>query len=521
MPLTHVCVWDSKIGYRRVTVEEACEMYPYGASARSGHFVCELCAQNVLLTAPGLNVQHFRHDPASPNKECDERQAYFDPTYGRSMRGLNSHEMPLRLFITGTSFSLQLGFFYPPDNKARCDKIKIAGDSHQVYEYSFERIERIGTTYLSVGSIPSQIYGVEYVNANTELKRFWSNKITGINTTGSFFDGRTGQILQSGGKAYSGNSYYLLQRCPLYSYHTDIEATEVARNQASTFTTWYLYKIRIKKFSVYSAKFFLKYAIFLTEKPTKFYPIWPAYINDPYFIYHNSPEFYFYLCGDDAELKSYPATANVLGIQDGKLYKLYTREREQLISLGKSGALGFSYLIKQPLSKRTPLPSVTIYDHAGNLLTEETYSKIPKSKLISVSCQYDGKAVVRRKGKIDRTYKLSAEQNLEIDGLAFDTEIQFYQGCDCVRTLCFEKEKDTYDVLALDDELIKKLTACSGPMISVAHSVGALAGKFASYPQTKQWLQTTIRQGVMPRSAYRMLINYDPSSPIHGGKICN
>lgn len=80
MPLTHVCVWDSKIGYRRITVEEACKMYPYGASARSGHFVCELCAQNVLLTAPGMNVQHFRHDPASPNKECDERQASFVQT---------------------------------------------------------------------------------------------------------------------------------------------------------------------------------------------------------------------------------------------------------------------------------------------------------------------------------------------------------------------------------------------------------------------------------------------------------
>ena len=109
-----------------------------------------------------MNVQHFRHDPASPNKECDERQASFDPNYGRSLRALNSHIMPLRLVVTGSIFSLQLGFFYPPDNKAHCDKIKIAGDSHQVYEYSFERIERIGTTYLSVGSIPSQIYGVEY-----------------------------------------------------------------------------------------------------------------------------------------------------------------------------------------------------------------------------------------------------------------------------------------------------------------------------------------------------------------------
>lgn len=202
MPLTHVCVWDSKIGYRRITVEEACKMYPYGASARSGHFVCELCAQNVLLTVPGMNVQHFRHDPASPNKECDERQASFDPNYGRSLRALNSHIMPLRLVVTGSIFSLQLGFFYPPDNKAHCDKIKIAGDSHQVYEYSFERIERIGTTYLSVGSIPSQIYCVEYINANPELRRFWSNNIPGINQAGSFFDGRTGQILQSGGKAY-------------------------------------------------------------------------------------------------------------------------------------------------------------------------------------------------------------------------------------------------------------------------------------------------------------------------------
>lgn len=50
MPLTHVCVWDSKIGYRRVTVEEACEMYPYGASARIGHFVCELCAHKMFYS---------------------------------------------------------------------------------------------------------------------------------------------------------------------------------------------------------------------------------------------------------------------------------------------------------------------------------------------------------------------------------------------------------------------------------------------------------------------------------------
>lgn len=94
MPLSHVCVWDADIGYKRISLESACKMYPNGASAKSGYFVCELCAQNVLLTAPGVNVRHFRHDPSSPNKECDERQAHFDPLYGRRLRSLNSHLKP-------------------------------------------------------------------------------------------------------------------------------------------------------------------------------------------------------------------------------------------------------------------------------------------------------------------------------------------------------------------------------------------------------------------------------------------
>ena len=105
MPLSHVCVWDADIGYKRISLESACKMYPNGASAKSGYFVCELCAQNVLLTAPGVNVRHFRHDPSSPNKECDERQAHFDPLYGRRLRNLNSHLMPLRITVAKESFA--------------------------------------------------------------------------------------------------------------------------------------------------------------------------------------------------------------------------------------------------------------------------------------------------------------------------------------------------------------------------------------------------------------------------------
>ena len=284
MPLSHVCVWDADIGYKRISLESACKMYPNGASAKSGYFVCELCAQNVLLTAPGVNVRHFRHDPSSPNKECDERQAHFDPLYGRRLRNLNSHLMPLRITVAKESFALQMGFFCPPDSEARCDKIRITTNSGKAYEYSFERIERGGTTYLNIGETPSREYNLEYINAAADLVKFWPSKVPGISSSGSFFDERTGQILPSGAKAYFGDSYYLLQSKPLGDPPTGLEVSEVLRTKTGSLATWYLYKIQIKRFSEITAKFFLKYAIFLTEHPTKFYPIWPAYIKEPYWI---------------------------------------------------------------------------------------------------------------------------------------------------------------------------------------------------------------------------------------------
>lgn len=386
MPLSHVCVWDADIGYKRISLESACKMYPNGASAKSGYFVCELCAQNVLLTAPGVNVRHFRHDPSSPNKECDERQAHFDPLYGRRLRNLNSHLMPLRITVAKESFALQMGFFCPPDSGARCDKIRITTNSGKAYEYSFERIERGGTTYLNIGETPSREYNLEYINAAADLVKFWPSKVPGISSSGSFFDERTGQILPSGAKAYFGDSYYLLQSKPLGDPPTGLEVSEVLRTKTGSLATWYLYKIQIKRFSEITAKFFLKYAIFLTEHPTKFYPIWPAYIKEPYFIYHNSDQFFFYLDGDDAELRAYPASENLINSTTGRLYKLYARDREQLVAIGKSGALGFSYLIRQPLNRKVVLPSIEVSDYDGNVLDGDSCVKLPKFKSICFLC---------------------------------------------------------------------------------------------------------------------------------------
>lgn len=506
MPLTHVCVWDPKIGYRRISISEACEMYPYGVSASSGHLVCELCAQNVLLTGRGVNVQHFRHDPNSPNKECEERQLYFDPTYGRALRSLNSHIMPLRIVVNGSTFVMQLGFFCPPDINAKCDRIKIVGDKNYCFEYSFDRIEKIGTTYLNVGTFPCKKYNIECVNANTALKRYWNDTVTGVSSSGSFFDARTGHILLSGAKANFGNTYYLLQKCRLYTYISDVEVTEICRTNEGDFSTWYLYKIRVKRFSECSAKFFLKYSIFLTERPTKFYPIWPAYIRDPHFIYHNSNAFYFYLCGDDAELKSYPASSRVLSTDDGKLYKLHTREREQLISIGKSGALGFSYLIKKKLDNEVSLPNVRVVDYLGNELTEDIYDTIPKNKYIAVLSQYDGRVVVYKNQKIQIIHKITADQDLMIDELSDGIELKFYCGCDCIRTMRFEYSREKRDSHTIDRTLVKKLQMCSGSKMPITHAFGAIIQKYESFPETKQWLYTVLKNGEITRKAFRLLI---------------
>lgn len=505
MPLTHVRVWDSQIGYRRVTIEEARKLRPRGERASSGFFVCELCTQNVCLTAPGINVQHFRHDSAAQTKACIDRQSTLGSPYSRLSAALKCYIIPLHLSVSESEHSFFLGFFFPSGVRNHCDRLKIYGDSHQMYEYSVERIDEISTTYLQVGSIPSLNYWIEYINANTKSDKLWPTQLLGINKAGSLFDGKTGRILQSGGNAYSGNFYYLLQRHPIYLCPTEIDAVEISRTQSNSSTTWYLYKIYTRRFSESAAKFFLKYAIFLTEKPTNIYPVWPPYIEDPYFIYHNSAIFFFYLCGDDAELMAYPATANAITTHDGKLYKLYARGREQVVSLGKSGALGFSYLIKQPLSKKASSPNLSIKDAAGVELTEDSYSKLPKSKYILVSCQYDGKAVVRNNQRIVHIYKISSEQDLLIDGLSLGAEISFYHGCDCVRTLHFQKEESLHSTLDFDNELVTKLRNCSGPMIAVTHSIGSVGGKLSAYPETKRWLLKAIRKGKMPRSAYQLL----------------
>ena len=241
MPLTHVCVWDGKAGYRRVSIEEACSMYPYTVAANRGIFVCSLCAQNVGLTAPGANVRHFRHTSAAQKKECEDRAQ----AYARASTGYNCHPMPLRIKVAHGSYSLELGFFHTPSSATsgpRCQKIIITDDNKQQHIYSFERLSLEGVTYLNVGNIPSTEYHLSYDHPSSNLDRYWPSKTTGINIRGSFFDCSTGKILYSGSKAYPYRDYYLLQRRSIGYVPHGISYESIAETRTGSFTTWYLSK---------------------------------------------------------------------------------------------------------------------------------------------------------------------------------------------------------------------------------------------------------------------------------------
>lgn len=514
MPLTHVCVWDSKIGYRRVSIDEACAMYPYGTvRASSGHFVCELCAENVCLTAPGAYARHFRHDSASQNKECEERQQ----AYTRTIASLNNHPMPIRIRVTGNRYLLQMGFISPSrgNERPRCSIIKIGGDAHQKFEYSFERIEDIGITYLDIGNIPSQKYYLSYENPSAHLTKYWPSTTPGMNSGGTFFDAVSGRMLQTGSKASPGKSYYLLQRAPVYSFEipNGITMQKITEVRTPMLTTWSLYKLDIHSFTEAVARFFLKRSIFLTEKPTVFYPIWPPYVEDPYFLYHRNNELYFYMKGENAELKTFPVTATSIApisdsVEHGKLYRIMASSKEQLLSLGISGALGFSYLVKKELDHQAEVPVVAVTDSEGTSYDEAVYDQLPKGKRLTIIAPFDGKAIVKKNDKVLFVYRIAANQMIEIDQIAFGIQLELYQGCDLVRALGFERKRTECDSALMDEELVAKLQNARGSMVPIPHSIGASVLKLQDYTKTKLWLRKMIRTGEMPRQALRLLIAY-------------
>ena len=514
MSLTHICIWDANKGYRHITLEEACNIPEYKyrtVRAEEGVFVCELCAQRVCLTAPGKQRRNFRHNSTSEKKECEDRAQI----YARNKIQDDSHPvLPLRIEERQGSYLLSLGLFHDPSfniNGAQCPKVIITGDSGQKFVHSFERLSPQGITYLNVGNIPSTRYHLSYENVALSLSGYWPCTTEGIDgERGSFFDYSSGKMLQPGSKAYLNRDYYLLQRKRIVDVPYGISCESIAENRLDYCTIWRLYKIRAEKFSASVARFFLEHSVFLTEKPAEFYPVWPPYIEDPYFIYQNDLAIYFYFQANEAEFKITPYTyVQCKILEDGKLYKVYSKTKEQqLISLGQLGAIKSSYLMTKKLDMVAAFPEVQIKSIDGKAITEDLCNQLPAEKQIIIQTPFDGKIIIFRGNKITDIRHTDPKQDITIEKLAFGDEIQIFQGCDLVRTIKFVKLKQNTNIAIRDRQLVQQLCNCKGTMIPIYHNIATATDKLRDYHLTKKWVYSKIRRGIIARDAYALLLQY-------------
>ena len=420
--------------------------------------------------------------------------------------------MPIKIELFPSGYQLNLGFFPIPSidtNGALFHKVKIICDDGRRFEYSYERFTISRVTYLSVGSHPSENYQLTFEEPVQQLHRYWPTLVPGIDPGGVFFDVSTGKMLHNGGKAYTDREYYLLQKKKLHSVPNGLTYELIAETRLNFFTSWYLYKIHIHEFSPFVARFFLERSIFLSEAPIDFYPIWPIYVGSPYFLYHNSASVYFHMLGGESELHIYPSNtrAEQERLESGTLYKIQIASKEQLLSFGQSGAVGFSYVAKTDLSFNANLPEVQIKDINGDIISENCLEKLPKGQQISISAPFDGKVEVLKNGNTQEIHTISESCAITVDRLSKGTEIRIFQGCDLVRSIHFTLSRQDGNSRNRDKELVQKLERCTGETIPISHSFGTITNLLCDYPLTKKWVYSAIREGKIYSTAQKLLVN--------------
>ena len=500
--LTHVCMW-SENGWKPITAAKAASLHPGGTvSAHSGLFMCELCGQYVTLTDGSYKVRHFRHSSKEKSKDCPERTfaAGVYPIYGES-----EHDLPIKLYnITNYGFELAMGFIQVPDSLLTSKlRIEIHPDmySHQPFVYVKERFKTDGITYLPIGGLPSEKYGIVVFGSTKDIYQFWPKSVQGIGRDGTIFDGITGRRMVADSDVVVGKKYYLLRKGPI-SRRTNQHVTirEISRK-----SEWCLYEVMANDYDRESAIFFLDYHCRLTDNPITMTTVWPVSIEDPYTVKHNKKSVVIHLTGNVTTQQVFPwAQIRKYSCQDGVILEIVCNSRQQLISAGRSKALEYKYFWKEPLNQTTEKPIASVTDMNRNAYTEGEHSQIPVKGTLRILLPYDGLLHVKLKGVMIDKRKIHANTPAEISEIAWDMDLEVFIGLDCVWRAFFRKKKNNPSIVN-DKDLLQKLCSYTGPSINVQHTLGSMASVLVEYPNVRKWLYRCIRSGRMNERAYREL----------------
>ena len=505
MPLTHVCMWADQ-SWKKITAYEAAKLYPYGASAHSGLFMCELCGQYVTLTNGSYQSRHFRHSAKEQNKDCEDRSDLNGYSYYFKAE---AHDLPIRITIINLrQFKLELGLIPVSDTlmeELAGHTILIdGGDSaRDKYKYSVDRIIPEQVNYLPIGTEPKKEYKVFVKPDVRKISLFWPNRIEGIDPRGTLFDGRTGKKLQYDSDVVVNREYFLLVRGYGISYPREIEVNELCAATCG-YATWKVFRVVATKFSEQTARFFLDHHCRLTDEPVKMYPIWPMHINSPYVVYHNAKEIYVYFHGNAETNLSPKGTIKPFPGKDPKVLLISASDRQQLLSAGRTRVLKYTYFWQQELKQKAELPQVRVNDFSGNLIEEGISDKLPLKKSLTIIPQVDGCLELFKDGIVVEKYRVDSGKEFLIDNIKYGCSIKVYQGCDLVWEITFQKDKKRNQIK--DEELLEKLEKCKGKCIVIDQSTyGVLAKRLNGMPKSKRWLYSQKRLGYLDENAFRIL----------------
>ena len=511
--LNNVLMWSEK-EWIPITAEEAVELHPGGSvSAHAGLFRCKLCRQNVTLVYGDYQVPHFRHSAYEKEKDCPERR--LGPNYTIDYV-VEKYELPIRIInITPTSFGFEMGFVRVPLAMLTPDlriTITSVGNYEHFYQHARERIDSNGITYLNIGDTPSEGYRISLSNADERLYNFWPQEVTGIDNDGALFDASSRIKMTDDSDVVVGKKYLLLRPGTQNLSDEHIEFIEISKKRISN-TTWHLYEVCANDYDESVARFFWDYHCRLTEKPVQLQVVWPRYIKSPYLIKHDGNDVYLYMTGD-AKAKAFPDTdIKSYACGSERVLSIDCKEKQQLISAGRTKTLKYTYFWKEELRFKSSFPNVIVKDVHGNEIKEGEINNLPAKQLIDISSDYDGFIICFYNNKIADKREITANTTIELDNIRWNNEVQVYIGKDCIWKGVFKKRS----VITNDEirDLLIRIKSMGGPYIKCPHSVRNMAVQIGNNNELNMWFKQCLNSDRISRKAYRELQTYITN---HGSK---
>jgi len=513
--LEHVCIWMNN-NWVKITAEEAARMHPGGkVSAYSGLFRCDLCGQYVTLTDGVKNARHFRHSSAEKDKDCKDR------TFGLSKciserKGISC--CPLRITdVSFNNFTFEIGFIQVPSKYLESNMsieilMKLSGSSVSSVkrEYLGERLLDNKTTYLSVGATPCSDYEIRINNStySNELHKYWPCHSKGVDSDGTLFSVDTGKRLPYGADVVVGTHYYLLKNGKLYqSSNKHVTINQVCHKKIS-FNNWYLYDVVARDYSLTTANFFADYYCRLTDSPVSFIPIYPECFRESYITKHNSESMILYKQGN-AEIESFPK-AGIKELGDS-LVEVSFNSRQQLISVGRSQTLKFSYYWKVPLESSIESLQVSVTDSKGRIV-DSNNAVIPYKNTLVIRLNVDGVVYKKINGSVIDIIHIPADKSIDVDNIYADTEICVYAGLDKVWSAAFVDRE--FGHRTTDVDVLKRIIKCGGKDIAPPQTLSMIVFYLKDYPEIQDWIRGCVKRNRIPEKAYKelrayVLENYD------------